>query len=178
MSYNRNAELSKLIFVLSKNGILNQKSQDKFANVVSNINFPSTINENELVPLSSIDTKSWSILDNCLICNYPGVWQIISQYQVVGINSVNSGDDATIEGWFNINLKDVENSAATGYVSKAGGSMVLTIALTYKFEKDDVLIFGVRSNSTNGNLNIACINSISNSGVNVPSFIATLSKIG
>lgn len=177
MSYLREAELTKLIFTLNKNGLLNQKSLDNYANVISNLNCPTTFNVNEYVPLTSIDTKSWTIKDNSLVCNYAGIWQIISQYQIVGIRSVNSGKDATIEGWFNINGINIKDSCATGYVSKEGGSIVLTIAYSQKFNKNDTIRFGIRSNSTNGHLNIGCLNLNGDSGINIPSFIGSLTRI-
>lgn len=148
-----------------------------FANLISLQSFPATANTNNFVPLDSVDTKDWTVSGNTLTCNNSGIWNIVSQYQIVGINDISSGANGTLEGWFNINNFDIPDSAAIGYVSKAGGSVVLTIGYAHKFNKGDVLRFGVRSDSIDGNLNIGCKAVATKSGVRAPSFICTLTKV-
>ena len=184
----RDAELSKLIYIIIKKGVLNQTEtkmlQDKCINVFSNAPAPLMINTNEYFQLEHIYnsqsylSNSWILVDDQQIsCINKGNWQIIAQYHLVNINSVTDGNDATIEAWFNVNNVDISNSCATSYVSKEKGSTVLTIALCQHFPEGTHLKFGLRSNSNNGVLNIHCNSSKGKCGINIPSFIATLTKI-
>lgn len=152
---------------------------ENFANAYSNVTAPVLVNNNEFVPITSIDTKSWKISGNALVCCKPGIWQITSQYQLVNINSVDTGINATIEGWFNINGKDVKNSASTSYALKKDGSNVLTICIAHKFKKGDEIRFGIRSLSqqTPPVLNIVVKGFTTSAGVNATSLTVTAIKI-
>ena len=152
---------------------------ENFANVFSTVTAPALVNNNEYVPITNIDTKSWKINGNTLVCCKPGSWQFTSQYQLFTLNSVDSGTSATIEGWFNLNGKNIANSAASGYASKKDGSIVLTICHSGKFKKGDKIKFGIRSVSTQNPpvLNIVCKGYLTTSGVYAPSLIVTAIKI-
>jgi len=129
--------------------------------------------------MTNIDTKDWKINpDGSITCCNAGSWQLISQYQVFTLNSVDLGADATLEGWFNLNGTPIENSAATTYASKRGGNAVLTIGLVQKCKKGDVISIGIRSNNTTGStLNVVAKGFTTASGVYAPSCIVTAIKI-
>jgi len=149
-----------------------------FANALSKITAPKLPNNNEFVPFTSVDTNAWKLqADGSLKCCNAGEWAVIAQYQFVGQNDISSGANGTIEGWFIINDKNVADSAATAYVSKKGGSAVLTIALNVEFKKGDNLKLGIRSTSVDGKLNSACVASVGQSGVGIPSVILALDKV-
>lgn len=150
-----------------------------YANIYSTTTAPLAVNSNEIVPMTNIDTNSWKInADGSISCCNAGTWQIISQYQLVTLNSVDLGADATLEGWFNLNGSPIANSAATTYASKRGGNAVLTIAINQTFKKGDKLSFGVRSNNTTSStLNVVAQGFTSASGVYAPSCIVTAIKI-
>ena len=152
---------------------------ESFANAYSTITAPTLVNNNEFLPITNIDTKSWKICGDSLKCCNPGTWQFISQYQLLNLNSVDLGENATLEGWFNINGNDVANSAATGYASKKYGSIVLAICFINKFKKGDRIRFGVRSKSVQNPpvLNIVSSGNTTDSGVYAPSLIVTATKI-
>jgi len=47
------------------------------------------VNSNEIVPMTNIDTNSWKInADGSISCRNAGTWQLISQYQVFSLNTV------------------------------------------------------------------------------------------
>jgi hypothetical protein len=149
----------------------------KYANVYSTLTSPSTPNTNEYIKITNTDSPAWKVMnDGSLKCCSPGNWQIISQYQLYVLNSIDSGKDGTIEGWFNINGKDIQNSAALGYASKKDGNIVLTIAYAHSFKKGDIVKFGCRSLSTTSTLNLVCQGVNTDNGIYAPSFIGTLIK--
>ena len=150
-----------------------------YANLFSTTTSPSSVNSNQTVPMTNIDTKDWKINpDGSITCCNAGSWQLISQYQVFTLNSVDLGADATLEGWFNLNGSPIANSAATTYASKRGGNAVLTIAINQTFKKGDKLSFGVRSNNTTSStLNVVAQGFTTASGVYAPSCIVTATKI-
>ena len=152
---------------------------EKFANAYSTVTSPSLVNTNEFIPITNIDNKSWKISGDSLKCCKSGSWQFTSQYQLFTLNSIDSGTSATMEGWFNLNGKNISDSAATGYASKKDGSIVLTICYAGKFKKGDKIRFGVRSVSIQNPpvLNIVCKGYLTTSGVYAPSLIVTVSKI-
>jgi len=53
----------------------------------------------------------------------------------------------------------------------------LTIALNVEFKKGDNLKLGIRSTSVDGKLNSACVASVGQSGVGIPSVILALDKV-
>jgi hypothetical protein len=95
------------------------------------------------------------------------------------LNSVDTGKNATLEGWFNINDKNVENSAASSYALKQDGSNVVTNCIIKKFKKGDKIKFGVRSTSIQNPpvLNIVAKGYTTSSGVYSPSLGINISKI-
>jgi hypothetical protein len=147
-----------------------------FVNIVSNKTAPTRVNQNQFVPLETSSSDSWEVSGRDLVCKNAGVWQFTSQYQILNINSVDSGLDARLVGWFNINGKNVKDSAAVSYASKVEGTAVLTLALAFEFKEGDKLRFGIRSESTDGNLNIVISEVQTGAKVNAPSIIVSAIK--
>lgn len=148
------------------------------ANIISKYTFPKAPNTNEYLCLSSSDSDSWVVSGKDLICKKAGTWQLTSQYQLVSINSVESGLNARLTGWFNLNGKDVKNSAASSYASEVDGTAVLTIAWAYTFKKGDKVRFGIRSDSNTlpPTLNIVAKGFCTGAKVYAPSLIVTAIK--
>ena len=84
-----------------------------------------------------------------------------------------------LEGWFNINDKNIVNSASTSYALKKDGSNVMVNAFSYKFKKGDKIRFGVRSNSIQDppTLNIVVKGYTTSSGVYAASLNLTITRI-
>jgi hypothetical protein len=153
---------------------------DKFANAWSTLTLPNLVNNNEFIPVTNIDSsKSWKICGDYLKCCSPGSWQFLAQYQLYNLNSVDTGKNATLEGWFNINDKNIENYASTSYALKKDGSNVMVNCLAYKFKKGDKIRFGVRSTSIQDPpvLNIVAKGFITASGVYAASLGLTITRI-
>lgn len=147
-------------------------------NVISHATAPSKPNQNQFVTLDSASTSDWKVEKKELICNNPGVWQLTVQYQVLNINSVDTGLDARLIGWFNVNGKNIKDSSAVSYASKKDGTAVLTLALSFEFKVGDKVKFGVRSESDTdpSKLNIIISDVSNGSGVLAPSLIVTAIK--
>ncbi len=150
-----------------------------YSNTISFIPAPTRPNENQFVPLSDVDTNDWSISKSDtteLVCNNSGVWNLLLQYQIIGQIPVSDARDATIIGWLNINGVDVSNSAATQYAARPDANNVLAIGFSYNFNAGDIVKFGIRSQSTDGNLNVIIQGSDTSAGIQAPSFILTMTK--
>lgn len=148
-----------------------------FANIISKSAAPSRANQNQFIPLTSSSSDSWEVNGRELVCKSAGTWELIAQFQILNINSVDSGLDARFISWFNINGKNVKDSAAVSYASKKDGTAVLTLALTFDFKEEDKLRFGVRSESTDGKLNIIVDNIKTSANVDAPSLIVSATKL-
>lgn len=147
-----------------------------FCNIISNVTSPTKANQNEFISLSSASTGAWEVKGKELVCKNAGAWQLTVQYQALNINSVDTGLDARLIGWFHINGKDVEDSSAVTYASKKDGTAVLTIAYTFDFKLNDVVKFGIRSESSRS-LNIVISDIKSGSDVLAPALIVTALKV-
>ena len=140
---------------------------------------PTRPNENQFVPWSKVDTTDWEISEsdtNALVCKNPGIWNIIIQYQLLGRRPVANAIDATIVGWVNVNNVNVPNSAATQYAARPGANNVLVIAIAARFNIGDEVRLGVRSNSTDGDLNTDIDSYLTSAGIFAPSAIVTATK--
>lgn len=95
------------------------------------------------------------------------------------MNSVDTGKNATLEGWFNINDTNIQNYASTSYALKKDGSNVMVNSLAYKFKKGDKIKFGVRSTSIQDPavLNIVAKGYTTSSGVYAASLGLTITRI-
>jgi hypothetical protein len=141
---------------------------------------PTRANENQFVPLENVDTPDFSVSvsdTTALVCNNPGVWNIVLQYQLVGRRPTEVALDATLVGWFNINGKDVQNSAATQYAARPGANNVLVVSLTSELNAGDEVRSGVRSVSSDGELNVDIRGYQTPAGVYAPSLIITANKL-
>jgi hypothetical protein len=147
-------------------------------NIISHATAPSKPNQNQFVTLDSASTSDWTVEKKELVCNNAGVWQLTVQYQVLNINSVDTGLDARLIGWFNVNGKNIKDSSAVSYASKRDETAVLTLALSFEFQKGDKVKFGVRSESDTDptKLNIVISDVSNGSGVLAPSLIVTALK--
>jgi hypothetical protein len=151
------------------------------ANLYSFTKSPLKANTNEYVKVSGPDTNAWELADDgALVCRNPGTWQITSQYQMVGFVKTETANDATIDGWFIMNDIKIENSGASGYVSREGASNVLAIAYAGEFLKGDNIRFGIRSNTVNkestDTVNAGISSHRAANGVSEPSLIITMIK--
>ena len=151
-----------------------------YSNTISKIQSPSLPNVNEYIHLSEVDTPDWTIdpKDNTkYVCQNPGAWQILTQYQMVNIiPTTSSGVEAQIAGWFNVNGVDIPNSDATGCVPNKNGKNVLAIAYNNYFNKGDYVKFGIRSISSDGNLNAVVQGYVDATGIYAPSVIISALK--
>jgi len=150
-----------------------------FFNASSLVNSPSQANTNQTVTISTTDTSDWIIDKNTggLLCVNSGTWNILSQYQVCGINTVSSSANAQIDGWFIVNGQVVPQSDANSTTSNSGDRNVLAISLTSTFKTGDLVQFGIRSSSTNQTLNAQICNTTAPSGIGCPALIVTGNKV-
>jgi hypothetical protein len=153
-----------------------QMSFSNFSNPFSLLTAPTRPNQNQTVPITNIDTHDWTIAhDGALVCQNPGVWSVLSQYQLVNIHAVKDCDDAQIDGWFIVNNQHVTFSDATSTACQLNSKNVLAIGLEQAFNVGDRLEFGIRSSSDH------CLNAVVKSytaptGIVAPSLIVSLSK--
>lgn len=149
------------------------------SNPISISSSPTRSNENQFVPIDKVDSLDWVISRSdttALVCNNPGVWNIILQYQLFGRKPVESAFNSTLIGWFNINNEDVQFSAATQDTHVIGSSNVLVIAYSSAFKKGDEVRAGIRSVSFDGDLNVEIKGNLTLAGVFAPSLIITATK--
>lgn len=153
-----------------------------FANIVSKVQIPSKPNNKEYVPLTACSSQDWTIdpLDATkLICQNPGTWHILSQYQV---GSFIAGESFNyVDGWFMINDFYVDQSSAGCSVSGRFESKILPIALVANFGKGDFIRLGIKTKTEATTVTAGCfflpISDPRNSlGYDIPSFILTMMK--
>lgn len=149
-----------------------------YANIISDAQAPSALNTKEYLTLSSTDTPSWVIGSDHheLICAEAGKWNILSQYQLVGI----ANGLGTINGWYNVNGVDVPNSDAENVTIGVNGNNVLPIGLSQYFNIGDKVKFGISSSNSDGSslLRAVCkTTGGSPSGVSTPAVIITAARI-
>lgn len=147
-----------------------------FCNIISNVRSPTKQNQNEFITLTSATTGAWEVKGKELVCKNPGTWQLTVQYQALNINSVDTGLDARLIGWFNINGKNVEDSSAVTYASVMDGTAVLTFALSSNFQLNDAVKFGIRSESSDS-LNIVIADIKSGSNIVAPALTVSAVKV-
>jgi hypothetical protein len=147
-----------------------------YSNIYSTTTTPSIPNQNEFVPIDGVDTPDWTVLSNdttVLVCNNPGTWSVLVQYQMV--NLIPRPIAQHIDGWFVVNDVAVVGSDATGSATGPGDKNVLVIALNQTFENGDRLQLGIRSTTDIANYNtIGCVAYQAPSGVLAPSVILSL----
>lgn len=152
-------------------------SLSNFSNPFSLRTAPTRPNENQTVPITNIDTKDWIIGPNgSLICQNPGVWNVLSQYQLVNIRPVKNCANAEIDGWFIVNGQNVTFSDATSSACQLNSKNVLAIGLEQAFNQGDRLEFGIRS-SSNLCLNAVVKSYTASTGIVAPSLIISMNKV-
>jgi hypothetical protein len=149
-----------------------------YANIICDVQAPSALNTKEYLTLSSSDAPSWVIGSDRheLICAEAGKWNILSQYQLIGI----ANGLGTINGWYNVNGVDVPNSDAENVTIGVDGNNVLPIGLSQYFNIGDKVKFGISSSNPDGSslLRAVCkTTGDSPSGVSTPAVIITASRI-
>jgi hypothetical protein len=148
-----------------------------YSNVLGTEAAPKIPRQNEFVPLNTTDTADWTInpLDNTqLVCQNPGTWNIISQYQIVYRDTGLPDEESTISGWFNLNGEDVAATDAAQSCSQVNPKSVLAIALVLNFQKGDIVRFGVRGSSASAKIQ----GFLDDTGVYAPSLIVTATRTG
>jgi len=151
-----------------------------YANIFSLTNFPIKANVNEFAPITNTDTKDWRLDNTKLYCENHGTWNIILQYQLIGVLPSASALESSISGFVNINGENVEYSSATGYAARVGAKNVLTIAFTYNFKDGDYFSIGVYADNNNPESDIPntiCAVNKGGSSITDPSIIVTATKM-
>ena len=155
-------------------------SKKGYANAFSTLTAPTKANVNEYFPINNIDTSDWKLDGDRLYCKNPGTWNIILQYQLVGLQLTMDEfkvKNYLLSGFINKNGIDVEFSSATG-VTIPNIKNVLTISYTDHFNCNDYFKIGIHSSTIDGVINdkpnIICDSYIGISGLIDPSIIATL----
>ena len=164
--------------ILSLLKIVNVPSEFKdYANFYSTLTYPKNVNENEYLTITNVDTPDFTLDVDKIICNNPGIWSIMSQYQMYCLNSSTIGQNAQIDVWANVNGIDIRFSNASANVVLKGQTNVICLSGNLLFNKGDYIKIGIRSSSLDGILNTQCIGWTSSSGVYVPSIIGTAHKV-
>lgn len=152
------------------------------ANIVSKVTIPSKPNVDEFVPLTASSSQDW-IIDPAdrtkLICQNPGLWNILSQYQVGSFVPIQSRGHVT--GWFTVNDFYVDQSTAGASVNGNYDAVVLPIGLAMNFNKGDFVRFGIRTRSETDKVTAGCFffpasSPKNEAGRDIPSFILTMMK--
>ena len=148
--------------------IIPDSSTKGFFNVSTTLNLPYKANNNEYVYFDNIDSYDFNVdlTDNSkLICNNPGKWLLFAQCQPYIYNQTDISTDSTIDFWFSINNNDIPNSDQSISMTLLGKEKVITNSFIYNFALNDILKFGLRSNSLNNNINIGFNTVIAPSGI-------------
>ena len=152
-----------------------------YSNPLSLTSAPTAANVPQTVPMDSVDTADWLIdpATKGIVCRNSGIWNILSQYQLVNINPQLDASQAQVDGWFIVNGQPLANSTAAADVASLNGKNVLAIGLVYEFKKGDVLEFGVASFSNNCDCLNANVQGFATSGTipYAPSLIVSASKV-
>jgi len=164
--------------ILSAYKILDSLNNFKnYSNIISNINYPSVPNKNELIKFTNIDSFDF-ILDNTkIVCKNAGSWNFIAQYQVYAYKTTNLGVNSQLDGWFSVNGVIINNSDASWSSTILNELGVLTIGTIIELKVDDYIEFGIRSSSLDNNLNVGIINYHTPSSLIAPSIILTTYKV-
>ena len=171
-------EIGNPSVILSALKIVNVQSGFKdYANLYSTITYPKKVNENEYLAMTNVDTSDFTINGDRIICNNPGIWSIMSQYEMYCINSSIIGQNAQMDVWVNVNGIDIRFSNASANVLLKGETNVICLSGNLLFNKGDYIKVGIRSSSLDSKLNTECIGWTSSSGVYNPSIIVTAYKV-
>lgn len=151
-------------------------------NVVTTVNAPTAYNVNEFMPLSLTSSQDWTIdpSDNTkLICQNPGMWNIMAQYQCGSLTTT----QCQISGWYFVNGFYQDQSIAVNSLQATYHTSVLAIGLAYNFNKGDFIQLGIRVKTTDtasppqqGCFALQANNPLNTSGYNIPSLILTMAK--
>ena len=164
--------------ILSLLKIRNIPSEFKdYANFYSTLTYPKNVNQNEYLTITNVDTPDFTLDGDKIVCNNPGIWSIISQYQMYCLNSSTIGQNAQIDVWINVNGVDIRFSNASANILLKGQTNVICLSGNLLFNKGDNIKVGIRSSSLDGILNTECIGWTSSSGIYVPSIIGTAYKV-
>lgn len=117
---------------------------------------PLSANRPETVPIAVVDTNDWQI-DPCsggLVCRNSGTWTLSANYQIVNINEQTSASQAEINGYFLVNGCKILATCAADSVALKNGKGVLPVGLVARFERGDLLEFGIASYTDDDSLNV------------------------
>lgn len=149
-----------------------------YANIASTLSFPKNPNQNEYVEFDIVDTPDFSLNGSHIICNNPGNWNLIAQYQLVNFQENIEQSGSEIDGWVRLNGVDITDSDATNSVNNVGGVNVLCISVCLSLNQNDSVEWGIRSSSYDTSRVVCGIKSyIANSGIVAPSIILTAQKL-
>jgi len=117
---------------------------------------PAEVKKLEAVPLVSTDSLDWDISKDflTLICENPGIWHVVSTYQLKSLDTVGIGK---IEAFYRVNSLDLMNTSNTATVLTPLNTLedptqrtIITTSIVRKFNKGDRLQFMViGENNTN-----------------------------
>ena len=158
----RGIGLANALYSICYGTRLSINSMVSYANIYSNNFEPYEPNTNEAISLYNTDTNDWSINfldDSQLVCKNPGSWQFIVLYHMNNVSDNDlDGFNSQLASYILINGEPVDNSNVTGYVNNVNGKNVLTNIYVGNFAKDDLIQFGIITNSNDGNMNVQCKN--------------------
>ena len=148
-----------------------------YTNLISNINYPSLPNRNEFIKFTNTDNSDFTLNNTRIVCNNPGTWNFIAQYQAYSYKTTNLGINSELDGWVSLNGVNIENSDASWSSTLLNELGVLTIGTIIELKVGDYVEFGVRSSSLDNNLNIGIINYLTPTSITAPSIILTTYKV-
>ena len=120
---------------------------------------PTIPNTSQYIVLTGTSYNNWTNNNNILTCNITGSYQILMEYQITNQRNYDiSANDNTVYGWIEqdngTGFTYIENSGASGYVTKSHGINTFSISYTSNFNKGDKIRFGIIAAS----LNCVCTN--------------------
>ena len=151
-----------------------------YANISSNIDYPTTVNKNEYISLTNVDTNDFSLNGSKLICNNAGTWSLNARYQCFSYTTTDLDVQSQIEGWITINGIHIEYnqysnaSWSSTLINEVG---VISICTDLFLQEGDYIEFGVRSSSLDNKINNGIVNYVAPTSVIAPSISLNVYKL-
>ena len=113
-----------------------------------------------------------------LVCQNPGTWNFIAQYQLVCYETSVDKALSQVDGWVKLNGVNVQNSDATNSVNNVGGVNVLCIGYIVELKLNDTVEWGIRTSQYSSEKVLCGIESyLARTGITAPSIILTINKV-
>jgi hypothetical protein len=132
-------------------------NMNAYANMVATSDIPSLPNTNEYIAIDTIDTNNWKQGSNStyIVCRSAGTWKFNIEYHGKNVATVD-GSSAIISAFIELNGSVMPYVGSCKSFEKNNMTDNMVLSFTKTFKVGDILRFGIRSTSSDGQLNAKC----------------------